>query len=130
MTTRNSIDAFNAVMNSGYVSKKEKEVYDYLAKSDKSLTTNELFRGLYGTTTKNQPNVHARLNGLMEKGLVRKAGSRPCTITNKTVYFWDVTDKVPEKMPKKESNKIKIKRAMAFIQARGLAEEFESMSQL
>ena len=105
MTRRTSIVAYHAVIDSGVVGRRQKEVYQVLYDRG-PMTTNEIFRAIHGVTSINQPNIHARCRELCDLGLIEEVGTKICQFTKKRVIVWDVTDQLPVKSQKQKGSRI------------------------
>ncbi len=68
-------------------------------------TANELVRAMRekdDQRTKGRDYFAQRLSELRDWGAIQEVGKRACKVTNRTVYVWDLTDRVPKK-PKKDA---------------------------
>lgn len=54
--------------------------------------------------------ISPRMAEMKALGVIAEAGERPCKITGRTVIIWDVTDRLPGKIERKETSKEKIKK--------------------
>lgn len=104
-----SVEAYDQIKRDGMLAGKHIEIYKYLFTFG-PLTANQIFRGIKGSTTITQANIHARLNELKKYGVVSETGKVLCKITGKTVLQVDVTDKLPIKPAAIIRNKEKIDR--------------------
>lgn len=104
MTRQSSIEAYNDIKNNGLLSKRRLEVYIALYENG-PCTTNELLKKMTFLEKNNNPSVHVRLNELKHLTVVREIGTTICSITNRTVILWEVTNNLPIKLEKR----IKIK---------------------
>lgn len=96
-----SLEAYTYIKDTGVLSSRRFQIYEILF-THGPLTSNEIFQRLDGTSEINNPNVHSRLNELREYGCVYEVGTKICTVTEMTVILWDVTDKLPKKLSKRE----------------------------
>lgn len=100
MTVRStSREAYRDVMDSGYVGRKQKEVYDGLFTYGPATGT-ELYYAMGWHRNPTHSNIVTRLGELRELGVVRESGKRECERTGKTAIVWDVTDGKPVKPTK------------------------------
>lgn len=99
MKRQTSIDVYRKIKEQGLLVGRRMMVYEALYKIGPA-TTNELFKYIHGTTTINQPNIHARLAELREMGCVMELGTVVCSVTKNKVIQFDVTDKIPIKIKK------------------------------
>ncbi len=109
MTRKTSIEAYNAVLHSGMVGNRHKEIYRIIY-AHGPMTANECFNMLakgLGDDFRFDSNTRSRLTELRERGLLQELGTRPCTVTKRKCILWDVTDECPSKLePKKTKDQI------------------------
>lgn len=101
MTRQTSIDAYNQIKAGKLLTAMRLKIYEVLYEHG-PLTCNEIFKIMLGTSTINQPNIHARLDELREMGCVEELGERICTVTGNTVILWSLTGFLPKKLSKAE----------------------------
>lgn len=105
MTRQTSIDAYNAIKDSGLLSKRRFEVYAVLFEHG-PLTGGELSELLPKKISRTiGSNVHARLSELTERGVVMEIGYRICSVSGQRVILWDVTNNLPSKIKKIKKQK-------------------------
>lgn len=111
-----SLEVLKIITENGYLGESRTAVYTALFNHGPA-TANELakkaFRHLEGTNQ--QMNLSARLNELREMGCITETGKRPCSITGNQVIEWDITGKLPVKLPRCETNKQKITRLITLL---------------
>jgi hypothetical protein len=77
---------------------RQSQVFTELLCFPQGITASELASYMHNTIgffrTSERNNVQPRLNEMMELGIVQVIGKRQCSITNKTVYVYRVTDDV------------------------------------
>jgi hypothetical protein len=97
-----SVEAYQQVRASGYISKVQKEVYDCLYQNG-PLTAQEVWKLLRGDAGDNRINgITPRFSELERLGVVSPVGERNCTVTNRNCVIWDVTVNNPVKpIPKR-----------------------------
>lgn len=97
MVRKTSVEAYKTVMESGYVGKRQREVYAALFDHG-PCTAGELFDHLKMTRNPSHSNVGTRLGELRDDfGVVTELGKRECTKSGVTAIIWDVTSKHPTK---------------------------------
>lgn len=106
------------------LSAKRWQAYDALYRSQGCLTHNELQARIdeefYGDATHGRAvyrnNIVARLGELRDMGVVVEVGEKECSISGMTCIAWDVTDKLPRKLPKTvKQSKTTIIRGMSAL---------------
>ena len=95
-----SIDAYNTIKANGLLGKRQFQVYCYVYKNG-PCTARQVFQGLAGPTD-HTGSYNTRLSELRKKGVVQEIGTTVCKQTKNEVILWDVTDKLPKKIKKKE----------------------------
>lgn len=95
-----SIEAYRQLTESGELTRKEGEAAQWLSEFG-PCTVNELFRrvGLRCTTV--QSNLNSTVHRLREIGVARELPKRPCAITGKMAYVYEVTGQRPAKSQKR-----------------------------
>jgi hypothetical protein len=111
MVRETSIEAYNRVKESGYVGRKQKEVYHVvfyygpMTSAECYAKMRELWPSQYlGITVLTQS--RARFTELREMGLLQEVGKRKCKVTRNTVLVWDVTNRFP--VPLKKDVKVSV----------------------
>lgn len=84
-----SLAAYRALQQSGALSSMRWVVYDCLFHFG-PMTRSELDARLRGKATVN-PSYHKRLCELERMGVVARFGTRPCSVTGRDCFLWDVT---------------------------------------
>lgn len=97
MTRQTSIDVYEQIKAEGLLEGWRWRVYQTLFRHG-PLTSGEAHKAV-GEGTKND--VATRISELKAMGCVREVGTRPCRVTGRNVLEVDVTDKVPQPIPKK-----------------------------
>lgn len=91
-----SVEAYNDIMVSGLLGKRQKDAYAVLYENG-PLTGNEL------SLKMGIPGQWKRCSELKKRGLALEVGERLCSVTGRNCITWDVTDKLPTKLTKKET---------------------------
>jgi hypothetical protein len=111
MIRETSVEAYEAIQESGVLSKRRWQAYNYLFHNG-PLTGQELCRqtGVNG--------LWKRLSELQEMGLAKECGERPCKVTGMTAILWDVTAGMPRALQrtKAESAKQKVQRLLQEVE--------------
>lgn len=106
MTRQTSIDAYNAINESGLLSSARFQVYDALYSCGPA-TAMQIFNFMNKRRgNKVAANVYARLSELRDFGVVRETGTIKCETTGMSVIQWDVTSNLPVKPEHKPKSKI------------------------
>lgn len=105
MTRSTSIAAFREIEENGLLKNLQFMVYSTLFKQG-PLTANEM--RLKIDAESNSGVYSTRLSELERKGVVTRVDKRPCTVTGKVAYSWDVTDKLPKDVIPAKTKKQKI----------------------
>lgn len=96
MVRQTSIDVYHQIQDEGLLSKQRFNTYHILFHHG-PMTASELAvkaRGIYGDTVQNP--YHKRLPELRDMGVVKELGTTVCSVTNREVLLWDVTDGLPK----------------------------------
>ncbi len=97
MTVREtSALAYQSVMDSGYIGKKQKEVYAGLFRHQNS-TGSELYSALGWNRNPSHSNIGTRLGELRDMGVVDELPKRRCKITGHLAIEWQTNDAHPRK---------------------------------
>jgi len=94
-----SIEAYHSLLSSGWIARKNQEVYRVFFEHG-PLTSAECYSLLGWKGSDQRGNVRARVHELKNDGYLKEIGKRVCSVTQNTVYFYDVTSKCAEKRPK------------------------------
>lgn len=113
--------AYEKVMSSNYVGRKQKQVYAALCEFG-PCTSSELARDM-GESRLVRNNVAARLGELRDLGTVLELPQRVCSVSGHQAYEWKPSDEGPTK-PEKRQTKTQI---IAGLRAR--IRELESLCQ-
>jgi len=112
-----SIDCYNKIKAEGLLSKRRLEVLETLLQSA-PCTSSEAIRnagatfGVFG--------VSSRFTELRDLGVIYEVGIKKCTITNRKVIEWDLTDKLPTKLkPTMSIKKQKVSQVLSLIESLG-----------
>lgn len=133
MTRTTSIEAYHKIRDAGLLSKRRFEIYEILVFNG-PLTASEIELLIQGDKSPSRgSNVHARLCELREMGVVVERGLTVCPVSHMTVIAFDVTDKLPSKVPKKITTREKIatltelcKDAAEILRGHGFVEVADS----
>lgn len=88
------------------------------------LTANEVFVVLHRESKGSinaASNSAARFSELRDLGVVYEVATRSCSVTGMTVIQWDVTDRLPKKVTKKTTEKIKC----SYCKGKGYVEQLK-----
>jgi predicted transcriptional regulator len=105
MTRNTSIEAYATICENGLLSKARLAIYKALFQNG-PLTAGELFEKLQSDKTTHtvvKGSVCARLTELREHGVVSEVGSKAWGKTGHTNILWDVTSKLPEVPPARQT---------------------------
>jgi len=103
MTTRQtSIDCYNKIKQEGLLSKRRLEVYEALLYSA-PCTSSEAIRN--AKTTFGVFGVSSRFTELRDLGVIYEKDIRPCMVTGRNVIEWDLTDRLPVNIKKRNKTK-------------------------
>jgi hypothetical protein len=110
-----SIECYNQIKASGLLTKARLQVYEALYNIGKPSTAREIF------ATMNIVKFEAtRLTELRKMGAIYEVSTRKCSITNKNVIEWDLTDKLPVKLKATQTIKQqKVSQALSLIESLG-----------
>lgn len=113
MIRQTSIDVYNQILDEGLLSKKRFEVYDYLYKSGpKTGAQISLAMRSYQQVSET---VRNRLTELVKLGVVAELGIVTCPVTDRKVFLYDVTDKLPVDYERPMTSKERMKKASLLI---------------
>lgn len=107
-----SIQTYHAIKESGLLSRRRWQCYDIVF-SHGPCTANQAWEHMVDCgyiSRSSNANVVTRLGELRDMGVVREVEVTRCPVTGQSVILWDVTDRMPVTLPKKETNKQIIKR--------------------
>jgi hypothetical protein len=99
---RTSIEAYQAILSEGLLSRLRWFVYDLLYHHG-PMTGNQLIDRV--KTRKNTGAFNTRLSELRDLGVVYEVGEVKDPITGRQVILWDVTEKLPKKVEKPKKRK-------------------------
>jgi hypothetical protein len=113
-----SIECYKQIKAEGLLSKRRLEVLETLLKSapctsSEAITKSGAKFGVFG--------VSSRFTELRDLGVIYEVRVRKCTVTNRNVIEWDLTDKLPVKVKKEKAKtkKEKAKEALSLIESLG-----------
>ena len=98
MVRDTSIEVYQQIRDEGLLSKVRFSVYSCVFKFG-PITQGEVKKKLNMDSNTATP----RFAELKTQGVITEVGKRPCKITGRTVYEWDVTNKLPKPLPKKKT---------------------------
>ncbi len=96
-----SIEAYERVVSSGLLGRRQREVWIALDRSGPS-TGNELYRSMGLDRELNQQNIVTRLGELRDQGVVREVRQRVCRVTRFTATEWETVPERPRPKPQKQ----------------------------
>ena len=114
MTRDTSREAYAAIQAEGIVADKQLEAYRILYEKG-PMTAREITR--YFEEIENTSGITSyqpRLNELEMLGAVRRLDKRPCRVTRRRAYEWDVTSYVPTAADRERLRNLQ-ERALAFL---------------
>ncbi len=93
MIRATSIAAYNQVKASGYLSKKRWQTYQFLAEFG-PMTAGEFTVNIMKANgrVEGNPSYHRRLEELEKQQVVRRIGTRTCSVSNKEAEVWDIIE--------------------------------------
>lgn len=113
MADQNSRKVYAEIIEEGLVGELQGRVLGAIAQSDRPPTVNEI--GKYIGVT--QRTTYApRVKELEDMGVIRKTTKRPCSITGRTGYTFELTGRKPKHPEKKQKG-----TACLFCKGTGLA---------
>lgn len=103
MTRSTSAAVFREMEDNGLLSARRWEAYKILYEHG-PLTSNEVFgyAKLHGNVNYRH-NTNARMTELRELGVAAEVGVKLCSVTEREVILWDVTDQLPGTLDKSAS---------------------------
>lgn len=116
-----SIEAYKMIKENGLLKRLRFEIYEALFQNGPA-TANEIWSKYFPERL--QHSITPRFSELLNMGVIKIAGERPCEYTGNKSIIWDLSDNLPISLPKKETAKQKIARLEAEIQL--LKEKYES----
>lgn len=105
MVRDTSIEAYKQINESGLLSKRRAEVYNYLYNYGPA-TAQQIYKSI--SQGKNPSCYLGRLSELRESGVVAEKGKVKCEWTGHRVILWDVTSSLPIKPIKKITREQKL----------------------
>lgn len=108
MVRKTSIEVYHKIKSEGLLSKMRLEAYKLLYEHG-PCTASELFsiaKKINGNTSLRDC-YQKRLGELRDQGAVSELGEKICSVSNRLVILWDVTDKLPIKTEKPVRRKCK-----------------------
>ena len=102
MVRDTSIDAYRMIKENGLLSRVNFDVYAVIHDHG-PITIREtslVLKNQYPATT-----VSPRFSDLERRGVIRSVEKRPCKITGNVVHSWECTDKLPEELERRKTNK-------------------------
>lgn len=114
-----SIDCYNQIKAEGLLSKRRLEVYEAILKSAPCSSGEAFSKMLTSSNVISQS--RARFTELRELGVIYEVGVKKCSITNRNVIEWDLTDNIPLELEKNKtkSKKTKINEVLFLIERLG-----------
>ena len=91
-----SIEVYHQVKAEGLLSKRRFEVYECLFHHGPMTQSETLIKLNINNGNVNQHSITPRFAELKDLGVIKETRKRPCKITNRTVYEWDVTSNLPK----------------------------------
>lgn len=96
---RTSIDAYNKIKNTGLLSKRRFEVYDFIFNHGPA-TARQAWQAICPHLATG--GITPRFSELKQLGVIIEVGKIVDEVSNQEVYLWDVTESLPSDLPKKE----------------------------
>lgn len=127
MVRRTSISTYHQIKNEGLLSRLRLIVYQDVFEHGPCTMMDTNLRLNKGTYSNGS--FTSRFSELRRLGVIVEVGTTKCKHTGRTAIIWDVTESLPKKLEKKETNKQKIKRLeMELFELRaGLCEKCRNM---
>ncbi len=85
------VRAYRKIMESGLLTRRREEIYDWLFHQEEPVTAGEAAAAL----SRDRGATSARLGDLVRLTVAREAGERKCRISGMTVLQYEVTDNLP-----------------------------------
>lgn len=107
MSRQTSREAYNSIVHGNLLSRMRLETYELLFFFG-PMTASELLvkgRQIHGMKSQ-RDNYQKRLGELRDSGVAYEVRERKCYITGRHVIEWDVTDKLPEKLPPRPKRQV------------------------
>lgn len=114
MTRQTSIDSYNTIVKNGLLSKVDELVYTTLFKQGPS-TQNEIWQTEEASEYM-QHTISPAFARLKRRGVIKDIGKRVCSISNRKVLVWDVTDQLPQDTPRAKPLKTQLIEANLRIE--------------
>lgn len=109
---KTSLESYKTIKENGLLSQRRFETYELLFKHGPA-TAMELRKYFPKNSVDSQ--IRARLNELREHGVAYERRERVCNVTGMNVIEWEVTDRLPLKLEKKEKIKCKSCKGKGYI---------------
>lgn len=96
MSRQTSIETYNIIKANGLLSERRWEVYSFLFENGpltQTELTNRFPKGM-------ENSLRPRFAELEKMGVIKVVDVRQCKVTGRSVYEWEVTDKLPVKLTK------------------------------
>lgn len=113
MVRETSLEAYNYIKESGILSKRRMEVYEYLFHNGPA-TAQQVYRAL--SNMANPSSYLGRLCELRRMGAVQELDKVICKYTGRNVILWDVTKDKPVVPPKEKSLKKRYQELLQYCQ--------------
>ena len=104
-----SVEAYHKAEESGLLSKLRLKVFKILCDHG-PMTANEM--RMFGDSNANSGVYSTRLSELERMKIVAATSERACKTTGNKALLWDITNNHPIKLDKRETKKVKTKRAV------------------
>lgn len=108
-----SVESYNFIRESGALSKLRWTVYDYIYNKGPS-TQREVVLALSQEKESNGT-FSSRFSELKRLGLLSEVGTTECKFTGRKVLLWDVTDKLPRVITRREQLEEQISNTRAKL---------------
>ena len=107
MIRETSLEAYRKIKENGFLSRRRFEVYEFVALNG-PCTINTILKKL-SVQGNNTSSYTSRLGELRDMGVLQEVG-KEIAPTQNSVILWDITERMPVKLVKKETKSQAIKR--------------------
>ena len=118
MVRQTSIDAYNRIRNSSFLSERKKRIVEIFLKNRQGLTASEvveLYASKYPLNRRSE-GIRNRIGELVQQGVLREGKKVPCPYTGNKVTKFYLTKNEPIRMPKKLSKKEKKAELLSMLE--------------
>jgi len=113
MVRQTSLDAYNEIKETGLLTKRRLQVYEYIFKNG-PVTAQQIQKAL-GRPFANSSCFMSRVTELHQRGVIESVGEVLNYESNKMVTLWDCTKKLPIKLEKPQKHKCSFCNGTGYI---------------